>query len=196
MEKYIYLDSNFNELPSSIEKRIVCDKNKCNHCCYNDNFIMYLFDKKAIKAIFEKVKAKDYNKVSAPEKGVLRPCPVLDVATGKCTIYEDRPMPCRTYHSTSEQGCITLKNDNIVKAEHDVEEDDLSHQVLKLTPEMIAQTLPNYDKMIKRDAVVVLAESFLAKTDLDGEFETYYDGLCEFVNNPIYKIMSNKFFTS
>jgi Fe-S-cluster containining protein len=33
------------------------------------------------------------------------PCPLLDTATGRCTVYEVRPIPCRAYHSGSVEIC-------------------------------------------------------------------------------------------
>jgi Fe-S-cluster containining protein len=33
------------------------------------------------------------------------PCPLLDVATGRCTVYDVRPVPCRAYHSGSVEAC-------------------------------------------------------------------------------------------
>jgi Fe-S-cluster containining protein len=33
------------------------------------------------------------------------PCPLLDVAHGKCTVYDVRPVPCRAYHSGDVSVC-------------------------------------------------------------------------------------------
>ncbi len=33
------------------------------------------------------------------------PCPLLDVETGRCTVYEVRPISCRAYHSGSVDAC-------------------------------------------------------------------------------------------
>lgn len=68
------------------------------------------------------------------------PCPVLDPATGRCELYESRPITCRTFGPPvwSEDGlgvcelCFHGANDEeIAKCEMEVDPDDLESQLLE-----------------------------------------------------------------
>ncbi|MBX3220560.1 MAG: YkgJ family cysteine cluster protein [Labilithrix sp.] len=39
------------------------------------------------------------------------PCPLLDVGTGRCTVYDVRPISCRAYHSGSVDACKKAHDD-------------------------------------------------------------------------------------
>jgi Fe-S-cluster containining protein len=84
----------------------------CNHCCRNMH-ITFCEDEaaqiaEAVSGLDEDERRKVINRLfrlNATGSGVSGgQCALLD-DDGKCSIYENRPITCRTYHSTSAEKC-------------------------------------------------------------------------------------------
>ena len=102
-----------DQLPATKRLLPVCQEG-CAHCCYTSVFastpeILRIAEHlKATRSEAEltalRARAEDTAKkvhdldLDARAKAQV-PCPLLDVATGKCGAYELRPVPCRAYHS-------------------------------------------------------------------------------------------------
>lgn len=101
------------QIPATKRLLPVCQEG-CAHCCYTTVFastpeIIRIADhlkatrSEAELAALRERAAATANKVrdldlDARAKAQV-PCPLLDIASGKCTAYEVRPVPCRAYHS-------------------------------------------------------------------------------------------------
>lgn len=108
-----------DQLPATKRMLPVCQEG-CAHCCYTSVFastpeILRIAEHlKATRTEAElaalRARAEDTAKkihdldLDARAKAQV-PCPLLDVATGKCGAYEVRPVPCRAYHSGDVAVC-------------------------------------------------------------------------------------------
>lgn len=107
------------QLPATKRLLPVCQEG-CAHCCYTTVFastpeIIRIADHLAATRSEEELarlreraaeaakKVRDLD-LDARAKAQV-PCPLLDVASGKCTAYDVRPVPCRAYHSGDVTVC-------------------------------------------------------------------------------------------
>ena len=111
----------------------VC-KSGCDHCCYQhvavtnveaailDDHIRRLPDEEAIAlrgAILDEAErtARLLDEAPTPENQretlarLRRPCPLLDTATGRCRVYEVRPINCRRENSLDAEVCRRYRHD-------------------------------------------------------------------------------------
>lgn len=108
-----------DQLPATRRLLPVCQEG-CAHCCYTTVFastpeILRIadhlkstrseaeLDALRTRAAETAEKIKDLDLDGRARARV--PCPLLDVATGKCSAYEVRPVPCRAYHSGDVTVC-------------------------------------------------------------------------------------------
>lgn len=98
--KYIALLNISDEMVKTVTPNSAC-RNGCSHCC-NMGVSVHLFEARAIS----KATGRRYDGKAAPVSGenISKysgvPCPFLDA--GRCTIYEVRPLACRTYFNMSD----------------------------------------------------------------------------------------------
>ena len=86
----------------------------CSYCCYSMSIPVFQNEFVTVVEAVKKIAATGtLVHEEMPKKGnkVKSPCALLDVATGKCRIYEDRPLVCRGYRSRSVEKCKTVLND-------------------------------------------------------------------------------------
>lgn len=103
-------------------KKVDCRKG-CYHCCYQtvfalpfevlalSHFIKNNFTDREIREIKDNTSRKNGITEKMSARQFLHhksPCPLL--REGACTVYEARPMACRTYISSSKESCITEYN--------------------------------------------------------------------------------------
>jgi Fe-S-cluster containining protein len=106
-------------IPATKRLLPVCQEG-CAHCCYTTVFastpeILRIADHlKATRsgpelAVLQERAAETAKKVHDLDLDARArarvPCPLLDVASGKCGAYEVRPVPCRAYHSGDVTVC-------------------------------------------------------------------------------------------
>ena len=88
---------------SGLSKKTSCSKG-CSFCCY-DKILLSAIEQRTISKKIKKYNKKLINKQNTKDfdslKWVEKKCSLLD-NQGNCTIYEDRPLICRTHNSTGE----------------------------------------------------------------------------------------------
>jgi Fe-S-cluster containining protein len=113
----------FDGLHDEIPETIEC-KQGCNWCCYSrvtitntelQELTMYMrsnFSKAQMDEVKHKVKAtkKKYQKINKEERIASRDLCPLNVS-GNCTVYEARPLFCRSAMSYSAKACEKANND-------------------------------------------------------------------------------------
>ena len=102
----------------------------CAYCCYLSVFasvpeILFLaaglratLSPESLAAVTARVvdAAAVFNVASREERAsAKRPCPLLDVATGRCGVCEARPLACRTYNSCDAGVCKTAFDDALAR---------------------------------------------------------------------------------
>lgn len=92
-----------NRITSALEPHVPC-KPGCSHCCHMNTMI---YEHEAIRLAevsgrkMTRVAFRSRDLVAAEgEKFNGRPCPFL--VNDQCSVYEDRPLVCRTHHSLRE----------------------------------------------------------------------------------------------
>lgn len=108
-----------DQLPATKRLLPVCQEG-CAHCCYTSVFastpeILRIADHlkatrsepelAALRARAEETAKKVHDLDLDARAKAHVPCPLLDVATGKCGAYDVRPVPCRAYHSGDVAVC-------------------------------------------------------------------------------------------
>ena len=108
----------------------------CAYCCHLSVFasvpeILFLaaalratLSAEALAALTARVvaAASAFADASREDRGrAKRPCPLLDVASGRCGVYEARPLVCRAYNSCDVGVCKTAFDDALVHWEMPVD---------------------------------------------------------------------------
>lgn len=112
-------DGIYNDVPEKVE----CSKG-CSHCCYSRvtltelemkalaSHVRHRFSEAEVVLVMSAAKAlkKKYQSMTKEERIMSRdPCPLL--LEGQCSVYESRPLMCRSAYSTSAEACRIANED-------------------------------------------------------------------------------------
>lgn len=117
------IQSIFDGIYDDIPEKVECSKG-CSYCCYStvsvtalemkaiESHIRHRFTEAEMILVVESAKAlkKKYQSISKEDRIYSRDeCPLL--LEGKCSVYESRPLMCRSAYSTSSEACKIAHSD-------------------------------------------------------------------------------------
>ena len=100
-----------NQINDEVTPKTAC-KNGCNHCCHQAVGISTEEAKRISRAIGRPYLAlTTHEPINVRTQQALAGVPCVFLEEGKCSIYEHRPMVCRTYFNVSDtvEICDTIK---------------------------------------------------------------------------------------
>jgi Fe-S-cluster containining protein len=89
----------------------------CNHCCSFQEVVISVAEATLlVRHIEQRMSPEERSAarnsiLSSGTTGANRNSPCALLTPGGCSVYESRPMPCRSYHSSSEAACRACRTD-------------------------------------------------------------------------------------